>query len=264
MTKKPESNAPAPFKPVRGLSLPPSQSNGAQVHQVHKPDWTMWSGDQRVEIEQAVALTMDIDPTFLPTIQPFITPESFPEDRRADFSKRQAALKREFKGKTSSMLSDAVHFATRKEWSGLPPELVTMATVPPDATPRGVKALAIGPDEPAPTLGTLSEPVKKQEPPPLTTPEIADAFDGINETTATQWRKWLGDVNNHEWLLPARAVKASAPKSATWCPLVFAGLLLERKASVDSLNRAFVTNPRLKPWLKIWQEQKRERNAFGQ
>ena len=140
MTKKPVSNAPPPFEPLRGLSLPRSQSNGAQVHQVHKPDWTMWSGDQRVEIEQAVALTMDIDPTLLPTIQPFITPESFPEDRRADFSKRQAALKRKFNGRTSSMLSDAVHYATQKEWSGLPPELVAMATVPPDTTPQSAKA----------------------------------------------------------------------------------------------------------------------------
>lgn len=143
MTKKPESNAPAPFKPVRRLSLPPSQSNGAQVHQVHKPDWTMWSGDQRVAIEEAVSLTMDIDPTPLLRVQDFITPESFPEDRRADFSKRQAALKRKFNGRTSSMLSDAVHYATQKEWSGLPPELVAIATVPPDTTPYGADALPI-------------------------------------------------------------------------------------------------------------------------
>ena len=140
MTKKPVLNAPPPFEPLRGLSLPRSQSNGAQVHQVHKPDWSMWSGDQRVAIEEAVSLTMDIDPTPLLRVQDFITPESFPEDRRADFSKRQAALKRKFNGRTSSMLSDAVHYATQKEWSGLPPELVAMATVPPDTTPQSAKA----------------------------------------------------------------------------------------------------------------------------
>jgi hypothetical protein len=224
----------------------------------------MWRGDHRVEIEQAVALTMDIDPTPLLRVQDFITPESFPEDRRADFSKRQAALKREFKGKTSTTLSEAMDRVVEMKWSGLPPELVAMAVLPLPKPPQGVKALAIASDEATPTLGTLSEPVKKQEPPPLTTAEIADAFDGINDTSATRWRKRLGDVNNHEWLLPARAVKASAPKSATWCPLVFAGLLLERKASGERLNRAFLNIPMLKPWLKLWQEQKRERSAFGQ
>jgi len=100
----------------------------------------MWSGDQRVDIEEAVALTMDIDPTPLLRVQDLITSDALPEDRRADFSKRQAALKRKFNGRTSCMLSDAVHYATQKEWSGLPPELVAMATVPADTTPQSAKA----------------------------------------------------------------------------------------------------------------------------
>ena len=158
MTKKPVLNAPPPFEPLRGLSLPRSQSNGAQVHQVHKPDWSMWSGDQRVDIEEAVALTMDIDPTPLLRVQDLITSDALPEDRRADFSKRQAALKRKFNGRTSSMLSDAVHYATQKEWSGLPPELVAMATVPPDTTPRGAKA----DPESAPTAPAEPVPAKRK------------------------------------------------------------------------------------------------------
>ena len=130
MTKKPVSNAPPPFKPVRGLSLPRSQSNSPQVHQVHKPDWSMWSGDQRVDIEEAVALTMDIDPTPLLRVQNFITPESFPEDRRADFSKRQIALQGLFPGKSSIKLFEAMDRVVKMKWSGLPPELVAMAVLP--------------------------------------------------------------------------------------------------------------------------------------
>ena len=158
MTKKPESNAPAPFKPVRGLSLPPSQSNGAQVHQVHKPDWSMWSGDQRVAIEEAVSLTMDIDPTPLSRVQDFITPDALPKTRRKEFCKRQIALQGLFPGKSRIKLSEAMDRVVKMKWSGLPPELVAMATVPPDTTPRGAKA----DPESAPTAPAEPVPAKRK------------------------------------------------------------------------------------------------------
>ena len=105
---------------------------------------------------------------------------------------------------------------------------------------------------------------KATTPPPLTTPDIADAFDDIGGQTAQQWRDKLGDVNNHQWLIEARAEKRTAPKPTTWWPIKFAELLLAREASAESLNRAFSTAPKLKPWLSVWQERRRERNAFGQ
>ena len=126
-------------------------------------------------------------------------------------------------------------------------------------------------------VATMSEPVRTgaepgnnldnpapANPPPLTTPDIADAFEGIEEQTAKQWRDKLGDVNNHQWVVTARAEKGRAPKPATWWPVAFAELLLARDASEESLNRAFITAPKLKPWLPLWQEKHRERNAFGQ
>ena len=130
MTKKPVSNAPPPIKPVRGLSVPRRQSNGAQVHQVHKPDWSMWSGDQRVAIEEAVALTMDIDPTPLSRVQDFITPDALPKTRRKEFCKRQIALQGLFPGKSRIKLSEAMDRVVKMKWSGLPPELVAMAVLP--------------------------------------------------------------------------------------------------------------------------------------
>jgi hypothetical protein len=90
----------------------------------------MWSGDQRVEIEQAVALTMDIDPTPLLRVQSFITPDALPEDRRADFSKRQIALQSLFPGKSCIKLSEAMDRVVKMKWSGLPAELVAMAVLP--------------------------------------------------------------------------------------------------------------------------------------
>ena len=103
----------------------------------------------------------------------------------------------------------------------------------------------------------------KRTPQPLTTRKIADAFADIDGQTAQQWRDKLGDVNNHRWLLPARAARNSAPRPSTWWPLKFADLLGERGTTHDSLNRAFLGQPALKPWLAEWQEAKRERNAFG-
>lgn len=97
----------------------------------------------------------------------------------------------------------------------------------------------------------------------LTTPELADAFDGIMGIDSNSWRTKLGDINNHQWLLPARRFKGSAPKPSTWCPLEFARRLLERGASLDELNRRFVAEAALRPWRNAWQEEHRERNAFG-
>lgn len=98
----------------------------------------------------------------------------------------------------------------------------------------------------------------------LKTGELAEAFDGIDGVGADKWRQWLGDLKNHSWLKPARATIGMAPNPATWWPLKFAELLLERGRPADSLNRAFLTVQALKPWLHDWQEARRERDAFGQ
>ena len=98
----------------------------------------------------------------------------------------------------------------------------------------------------------------------LATPELADAFDGIDEVTAAQWRSRLGDLRKHKWMRPARATKGRAPNPATWWPLKFAELLHERGTSYESLNRAFLNVAALKPWLPEWQAARRERNAFCQ
>ena len=99
---------------------------------------------------------------------------------------------------------------------------------------------------------------------PLTTPQMADAFDGIDGRTGQKWRELLGDLNNHQWALPARAAEGKAPKPATWWPVILAGLLLKRGTSSDPLNHCFLTMPTLKAWLPEWQEERRTRNAFGQ
>lgn len=138
--------------------------------------------------------------------------------------------------------------ALRKPVMALPAVAATLPPAPPTLVPQAEPTAA----EPVQPTGRT-----------MATGELSDAFDGIMDVTAQQWRKRLGDLSNHPWLKPARATQAAAPNPATWWPLKFAELLLERNANPESLNRAFLT-PKLKPWLTDWQEVRRERNAFGQ
>ena len=100
--------------------------------------------------------------------------------------------------------------------------------------------------------------------PSLTTPKIAAAFDGINGLSARQLRAKMGDVKNHQWLVHARHTQGVAPKPSTWWPLLVAHLLEDRGATFESLNRKFLNEKALKPWLRKWQEARHEQNAFGE
>lgn len=99
--------------------------------------------------------------------------------------------------------------------------------------------------------------------PPLTSTEIAFAFDDIHHLSEAQWKKKLSDLNNCAWLLPAIVVRGKAPKSSTWNPVRFAELLQEKGVTAETLNRRFFSAPTLKPWLASWQESTRALNDFG-
>ncbi len=101
-------------------------------------------------------------------------------------------------------------------------------------------------------------------PAPLTTPKLAEAFANIKGKSAQQWTETLGDVNNHQWMLPAIAVRSTRkPNPSTWWPIKFAELLSKRNVTFERLDRLFANQPLLKPWMHEWQEARRERNGFG-
>jgi hypothetical protein len=113
-------------------------------------------------------------------------------------------------------LAEVVAFFVSCEWPDIPAPLLALVSAAGDTTTPPVVPVPAA-VEPAPVS-------KETTPPLLTTPEIAEAFDGIGGQTAKQWRDKLGDVNNHQWLIDARAQKATAPKPATWWPIKFAEL----------------------------------------
>lgn len=93
----------------------------------------------------------------------------------------------------------------------------------------------------------------------LTTGQIGAAFAFL-----PRLKKWLGETKHHKWVLPAQLSKGAPPVHATWCPVELAKLLVKHKDVEMQLNEAFLTNPMLRRWLAKWQEDRRERNAFGQ
>lgn len=274
------SAAPPPIERVR--SSGPMRAPAVRSPRASAPiAWVMWLSVPKVELWEGVALVLDINPKALQfhragwmgggTSGPFFEPHSFPSQAKHEefldamsFAKKATGYQSPIaipmgypaSGNSSTDLRDVVAYFVSCEWPDIPAPLMALvsaaASTPADNAAEAVAAAA-------PSIA-----VEPTTPPSLTTPDIAEAFDGIYEQTAKQWRNKLGDVNNHQWLVDARAEMAKAPKPAKWWPIKFAKLLIERGASAESLNRAFLKEPKLKPWLVLWQENQKERNAFGQ
>jgi hypothetical protein len=109
-----------------------------------------------------------------------------------------------------------------------------------------------------------SEPSQEDLPTPLTTRQIALAFDGIAALSTEQWLNKLSDLNNAKWLLPAVVKRGRAPAPSTWNPCKLAEALRAEGATDLELRRLFLEIPELKPWRDLWQQSTRDRNAFGQ
>ena len=129
-------------------------------------------------------------------------------------------------------------------------------------------------DEQAATAGPLNESTEPAPagganaavdgPPPLTSPQIADAFNGIDDLSALQWRARLGEPPKWLEVERTRASIGTAPKPSTWWPLELARILTKRGVAYECLNRKFVNERALKPWLPKWQAERRECNGLEQ
>ena len=139
-------------------------------------------------------------------------------------------------------------------WAGLKP---LPAVIEPTSAPKYAESLASV--SPAVTHRKIAD----ESPPPLTSKQIAFAFDGIYDHDKNQWSKKLSDVKNAAWLLPARVACGNAPKPSTWNPVRLAELLQDKGVTAEVLNRLFFSTPTLKPWLTSWQESTRALNGFG-
>lgn len=134
MTDKKISNAPAPITPVRwggatGLSRKSShETEVTQVHTSSTPDWSCWLASRSVTLDEAVTLTLNLDPDSLQKTGWFITSQSFADQGTGEqFSKRLGAIQGCFK-KSNIKLSVIAEWAVvEAKWNGLPPEFVALA-----------------------------------------------------------------------------------------------------------------------------------------
>jgi hypothetical protein len=90
-------------------------------------------------------------------------------------------------------------------------------------------------------------------PRPLTTRDLAEAFDGIRRQ-AEEWRRLLGDTGACKWAHPARVEQGARGKRPnTWNPVTFALLLEKRQeATRRALRERFRTRAELAEWRDEW------------
>jgi hypothetical protein len=96
-----------------------------------------------------------------------------------------------------------------------------------------------------------AEPAKNPEPPPLTTSDIASAFAGLRWSEA-EWKKPLGD--KPKWLAACVSVPGSQGSIQTrWNPVCIGGaLIFNGHVQARSVRARFQTNHLLRHWLDAW------------
>ena len=135
------------------------------------------------------------------------------------------------------------------DWLLLGAAETSTSETPPDDPP---KAVAIG-------AQVKAVEAEREDRPPMESTPLAAAFWFVPNLD-----KKLANTAKHRWVLPARVRPGNQPIPATWDPVTLAEILVDkRKVSEDVLHRAFMTEETLKPWRHLWQEARKDRNAYG-
>jgi hypothetical protein len=95
-------------------------------------------------------------------------------------------------------------------------------------------------------------PMVMNNPLPVTTGDIAHAFDGLRGWSEEQWKKPLGD--KPAWLVDCVVIPGVRGKSETrWNPVsIGAALVRNGHAKANNVRGRFQSKPQLKPWLDAW------------
>ena len=138
---------------------------------------------------------------------------------------------------------------------GYEPEKPQAATGTPEVNVPAQKADTV----PAPVTGDIvtvsdspKEEVPASDPLPVTTGDIAFAFDGLHGWSEEQWKKPLGD--KPKWLAACVAIPGVRGVAETrWNPvLIGAALVHDWDTKPNSVRARFQTKPQLMPWLDAW------------
>jgi hypothetical protein len=89
-------------------------------------------------------------------------------------------------------------------------------------------------------------------PQPVTTGDVAHAFDGLRRWNEKAWKDTLGSPP--KWLEACIALRGERGKRETrWNPvLIGAALVHNGHAKANSIRARFQTKPQLQDWLEAW------------
>ena len=105
---------------------------------------------------------------------------------------------------------------------------------------------------PAPVVADSASNATLDAPQPVTTGDVAHAFDGLRRWNEKAWKDTLGSPP--KWLEACIALRGERGKRETrWNPvLIGAALVHNGHAKANSIRARFQTKPQLQDWLEAW------------
>ena len=254
-----------------------AQAGAVQASETRGPviRWNLWMSVPLVELWQAVALVLNIEPTSLKRSGqewmagsgggPIFEPQSFPSAiKRDDFSTALDFAERVTNvtgpihlrdrlavgmNKRTALVSlhEVVAYFVSCDWPDMPAPLVALLPHPGSAN-EGEQRVHAQP------------PKSATHPEPLTTGHIANCFAGLG-WDERGWRKPLGD--KPKWLQSCIKVEGrQGVRETAWNPVCIGAALHHQKGvAIRTVRARFQSHHLLKPWLESWQDYEAENFA---
>jgi len=211
-------------------------SNGRDGRQARPVNWSEWRHAHAVRLWEAVALSMNIEPTQV-RLDPggwMAGPGSVIAKEGAEFDMRlrmaSRALVHQLDVAVMSRTREGCHIVLRQfaawvrdvEWKEVPSELVELAG------PRAAE-----PNE------LVSGPQVSSEPVPLSTGDMASLLGGLDDRTESGWLDMLADCP--KWLMGARVSRGAPGRRtpAAWNPVSVALAVQSRGVPATKLRPIF-------------------------
>lgn len=215
-------------------------------------NWTLWGSMYDVELWQAAALSLNINPD---TIK---DPTKF---NHGNFKDRLRLLENWLPKNNRLMLCEfAGKWSKIFEWD-IPPEIAALAKYYSELTKTETAAPAASAAkvEAVPDTSPSIDDVEEQAPAAdeveavkrgITKQQVINAFEGLH-FDRDKWSKYLADPP--DWLMTCRLTPGVQGRktSATWNPVLIAAALIDKGISQKKLDAVFV---RLKDWADEWRE----------
>lgn len=123
------TKAPPPIKPLSGCGVSPAPKPAPTTHKPAVPvDWAFWPASRRVTRDEAIALSLGLDPHSLYGRGGIINPEYCPDNAMAILFLKRMNLLAACNSRTNIPLSEIASWAVSICLSPIPPEIEAIAS----------------------------------------------------------------------------------------------------------------------------------------